>query len=610
MLNSQTRLIKSTPTLAKLRESLSQENPQPQDQEKKAKYLEKCSSTVEQFVTQERNSNRTSALTHNNDKSDVILIVDDTPDNLMVLFSYLENKGFKVLLAEDGQSALQIAQTQSPDLILLDVLMPEIDGFETCRQLKAKQVTRDIPVIFLTALSETVNKVRGFNLGGVDYITKPSEQEEVLARVQTHLNLHKMQQSLALQNQELEQALDFEALVRRITDKLRDSLDESQILQTATEELTQVLELSSCQIEFYDWEQNTTTIAYENSYILPLSQGSSKSIEDFPELYQQLLQKIPVQLVEKIPQFNPQDIQVTRLACPIFDDRGIIGNLWSLRPPNEVFTTFEIQLMQQVASQCAIAIRQARLYESSNKQVEELAKLTQLKDDFLKTISHELNAPISSIQLAAQTMENLLAANQNPQNSPIFQRVLQIFHESCQRQKQLIDDLLTLCYVDAKAHKVQTELIDLNLWLTALTQPYLRRTQDQQQQLILDFSAEELHLRTDPLILERMVQELLHNACKYTLKGEKIIIQTQAHELEIFICVINTGIEIPVEEQKLIFNQFYRIPNKDPWKYGGTGLGLTLVQKLAQILNATIDVKSENNQTVFRIRFSQKLLSD
>ncbi len=321
---------------------------------------------------------------------------------------------------------------------------------------------------------------------------------------------------------------------------------------------------------------------------------------------QQLLQKNPLQLVEPIPEFNPQGIQVNRLACTIFDDRGIIGNLWGLRPPTEVFTSLEIQLMQQVASQCAIAIRQARLYEASNQQVEELAKLNQLKDDFLKTISHELKAPMSSIQLAAQTIEALLATKQNPRNSPTFKRVIQIFHKSCDRQKQLVDDLLTLCYIDAKAKTIQPELIDLNLWIPDLTELYLNRTQNQKQQLILDLAKEELKISADPMILERIVREFLHNACKYTPADRTITVQTEANESEISLCVINTGVEIALEEQELIFNQFYRIPNNDPWKYGGTGLGLTLVKKLATMLAAAVDVTSRNEQTVFCIRFPKK----
>jgi DNA-binding response OmpR family regulator len=98
----------------------------------------------------------------------IILIVDDTPANLGVLFNFLADSGFQVAIAEDGESAIQIAEYATPDLILLDILMPEMDGFETCYRLKANQRTAEIPVIFMTALTETVDKVKGLNLGAVD----------------------------------------------------------------------------------------------------------------------------------------------------------------------------------------------------------------------------------------------------------------------------------------------------------------------------------------------------------------------------------------------------------------------------------------------------------
>ncbi len=138
---------------------------------------------------------RKNSLNPQTDSSDLILVVDDTPSNLQVLFPCLEKAGFKVLVAQDGESAINIAESKRPDLILLDILMPGLDGFETCRLLKAKVSTREIPIIFLTALSETANKVKGFELGGVDYVTKPIQQEEVLARIRTHLSLRKLTSS-------------------------------------------------------------------------------------------------------------------------------------------------------------------------------------------------------------------------------------------------------------------------------------------------------------------------------------------------------------------------------------------------------------------------------
>jgi len=143
--------------------------------------------------------------TFNNKPS--ILIVDDTPNNIAVLVDYLSDTHFKVLVARDGESAIAQAKYAQPDLILLDVLMPGIDGFETCARLKNDRELKDIPVIFMTALSETVDKVKGFNAGAADYITKPLQHEEVLARINMHLALRRLQKSLEEKNAYLEREI-------------------------------------------------------------------------------------------------------------------------------------------------------------------------------------------------------------------------------------------------------------------------------------------------------------------------------------------------------------------------------------------------------------------
>ncbi len=127
---------------------------------------------------------------------DLILVVDDNSINIKVLFDVLQEANYRVLVAKNGESAIAKLQAVSPDLILLDVMMPGIDGFETCRRLKASEHTQNIPVIFTTALTDVNDKVKGFSLGAVDYITKPFRQEEVLARVQMHLKLRHLHQEL------------------------------------------------------------------------------------------------------------------------------------------------------------------------------------------------------------------------------------------------------------------------------------------------------------------------------------------------------------------------------------------------------------------------------
>lgn len=132
-----------------------------------------------------------------------ILIVDDNPTNLELLLKNFDQIGFKVLVAKDGPGALKRLQYAKPDLILLDIMMPGMNGIEVCRRLKTDKATQDIPIIFMSALDDITNKIKGFEAGAVDYITKPFQQEEVVARITTHLTLRLLQRHLQTQNEEL-----------------------------------------------------------------------------------------------------------------------------------------------------------------------------------------------------------------------------------------------------------------------------------------------------------------------------------------------------------------------------------------------------------------------
>lgn len=176
-------------------------------------------------------------------KQDTILIVDDNPTNIKILFSFLKEFGFKVLVAKDGESALSKLEEVLPDIILLDVQMPGIDGFETCRRLKKSLRTKDIPVIFMTALSDTPDKVKGLTIGAVDYITKPFQHQEVLARINIHLQMRNLTKQLQEQNVLLQQLTsELEERVSSRTAELRESLKK---LQQAQIQLVQSEKMSS-----------------------------------------------------------------------------------------------------------------------------------------------------------------------------------------------------------------------------------------------------------------------------------------------------------------------------------------------------------------------------
>jgi two-component system sensor histidine kinase/response regulator len=162
-------------------------------------------------------------MTYDNPKS--IVIVDDTPENLRLLAQILSEQGYRVRSAPNGERALATVQKERPDLILLDIVMPDMDGYEVCRQLKADPARRDIPVIFISALNEIFDKVTAFSIGAVDFITKPFQVEEVLARVRTHLALEDMRQRLHEQNQLLqEQNYELEAFAHTVAHDLKNPL--------------------------------------------------------------------------------------------------------------------------------------------------------------------------------------------------------------------------------------------------------------------------------------------------------------------------------------------------------------------------------------------------
>ena len=159
-------------------------------------------------------------------KGATILAIDDNPTNLETLSDYLTQFGFTVLLKSDGEKAFALLKRRLPDLILLDIVMPGIDGFEICRRLKEDPDTKDIPVIFMSALSDTVDKVTGFELGAVDYITKPFQYKEVLARVNAHLTIQHLQKDLQTKNVELQSLLERE---RRSLERERKLIEDLRL---------------------------------------------------------------------------------------------------------------------------------------------------------------------------------------------------------------------------------------------------------------------------------------------------------------------------------------------------------------------------------------------
>ncbi|NEQ23831.1 MAG: HAMP domain-containing histidine kinase, partial [Microcoleus sp. SIO2G3] len=294
----------------------------------------------------------------------------------------------------------------------------------------------------------------------------------------------------------------------------------------------------------------------------------------------------------------------TILLCPIFNDEGLLGHLQLIRPASQQFSSAEMRLVQQVASQCAIAIRQARLDKAAQTRLHDLEQLHQQKDEFLSTVSQALRSPVCNMKMALQMLE-LTWQRETPDlteaSSDRRGRYMQILNRECDREIQLLNDLLDLQRLEADMLTVSPGAIELPLWLMQVSKLFQARAAQRQQTIHLDLQPNLPILITDPTHLVRIVSELLTNACKYAAPGGEIILAAQADTRNVRIRVVNTGSAIPPEEQARIFDKFYRAPKSDRWQQGGTGLGLAVVKKLTLLLGGDVQVESLNECTCFTV---------
>ena len=356
-------------------------------------------------------------------KQEVILIVDDDNNNLKLLSKILTNKGYKVLISQNGMNGLETATKARPDMILLDIQMPNLDGIEVCQRLKSQALTQNIPIIFITGLSTTQSKVEGLTLGAVDYITKPIEEEEVLARINTHLTLKNLQKALAKKNQQLEKQVKEEQLFTKIAERIRSSLELSEILSQVAEDVQQLLngdrvlitsitnnhasleaQVINPGISEIIAETSTWQFLYSNQEQYPQYQeGYCHSFNDvdiwddfeLKELYRQW--EVKAELVMPIWLDTNQPVRTSKQEeyeasaeswqtyaetekseknnnCPSFFSLWGYLIIHQCHSPREWLES-EIHLLQRLSTQLSIAIKQALLYQKLKTANTELQKL-------------------------------------------------------------------------------------------------------------------------------------------------------------------------------------------------------------------------------------------
>ncbi len=299
-----------------------------------------------------------------------ILVVDDNLTNMRVLSSMLDKLGYAVLVARDGIKAIETAQYSMPDMILLDVMMPGIDGFETCRRLKKIPSTRDIPIIFLTALASTENKVRGFQVGAVDYITKPLQHEEVTARVKTHMQLQMLSRNMQQQNDYLMKMMIQRKITSNISLKLSTILDINKLYSAIANLIQAQFDYAHVNV----WQLS----AQKDRLVLEASSGKKDSellktgvhlsMHTGPTLVWEAYQKEQASRVndwQAESYFQPlKELSDSKseIAIPLRFEKQILGVLDVHSDQVNDFDDLERTTLQILTDQIAVALRNAKMY--------------------------------------------------------------------------------------------------------------------------------------------------------------------------------------------------------------------------------------------------------
>ena len=319
-----------------------------------------------------------------------ILIVDDNQTNLGVLFDYLSGLGFTVIPVKSGKRAIKLMQRQPCDIVLLDIMMPDMDGYETCRRLKTHPTTKDIPVIFMSALSETVDKVKGFKTGAVDYITKPYEYEEVLARIEIHLTLQHMQRQLNEKNQALHHARMQAESLQEVAMYLNRSLEQNTVLEKMLEQLGRIMQYDSVGVFLKKGNSLvlSTGIGVDANHI-----GSRIDVlGNNPTVAQVFKKKQSLVIANIYTELDWELLSNGRrihswVGSPFLVDEEVIGVLSVENVQVGVYNDTDAHILQAYANQAAVAIHNARLFQqiqaANEKMQKELALAQEVQHSLL-----------------------------------------------------------------------------------------------------------------------------------------------------------------------------------------------------------------------------------
>lgn len=507
-----------------------------------------------------------------------VLIVDDNPENLNVLYGVLE-KDFNVFAAEKGQLVQEMAIKHKPDIIVLDILMPGMDGYQVCQKLKKDKKTCYIPIVFMSALSETIDIVKGFEVGGIDYITKPYKKEVVLKRLSTHIELSKSRErildfnnSLQLKveekTKELKEKIDE---ITRINLILKESEDKYHKLFTSAPEAILIIQVSTSEV----LDANLPALelfGYTNDEIIG-------KLED--DLFGDRKGKNDLTL---------EDEGSESAETLVFRNRLIRKNGKEIEAE---MTSRLILIEGEMCQQVVIRDITTRIkYEQGLKKAKQKAdELSALKSGFLANMAHELRTPLIGILGYSEILNQELT---DDMHHSMIEGIL----NTGQRLLKTLNLLIDLAMIGEKNHHFKIEPMNIVETVEEVCEKYLSKAQVKEVDLVKQFSDSNIMIHADERMIFSLFCNLLGNAVKFTEEG-KITVSVDAksdEKKQVRVIIEDTGIGISQDKINMIFEEFRQESEGVSRDYQGLGLGLTLSKKFAEYNNGKLDLQSEKGR--------------
>ncbi len=506
-----------------------------------------------------------------------ILVVDDSSTNLQLLMKMLTQHGYTVYSASDGELALELVRSTLPDLILLDIRMPGMDGYEVCRRLKADEKTRPIPVIFISILEDERDKVKGFKVGALDYITKPFQAEEVLARVGIHLHLRELtehlEQLVAARTDELHTA--NERLQRELAERkqVEAALRQSETLLNASQRLAGIGGWEwdvEQQISF--WTEETYRIhGLEPQASTP---GSTEYIERSLACYDPADRTIITAAFERcVQQGRDYDLEFAftsldgcrkwiRTTATAMREQGrivkVVGNIMDITERRRV----EEELARHRDHLEELVQERTAALEASNQELE----------SFTYSVSHDLRAPLRHIDGFMELLQKKVGATLDEQS----RHYMDAISGAAKKMGLLVDDLLSFFRM---GHRAVTEQ---QVNLDRLVRDILRELDSETAGRNIDWHIGDLPVvRGDKAMLRTVLINLISNALKFTRPREKARIEIGSIPgpgAEAVIYVRDDGVGFDMTYADKLFGVFQRLHHAD--EFEGTGIGLANVRRI------------------------------